>query len=101
MVDLMSSAFKQCDKNRKAEVMSSIEKTLDNAMAAFWPQTWKCGNVPNLSSVPWKPEPLGMELKVIVHAVTGVVVWFERQRGKCPMREAEFARESGATAGCG
>jgi hypothetical protein len=72
---MMSSAFKQCNKNRKAKVMSSIEKTLDKTMAAFRPQTRKCGDVPNLSSIPRKPEPLGMELKVIVCAVTGIAAW--------------------------
>lgn len=41
-----------------------------------------------------------MELKVIVCAVTGNVVWLELQHGKCPMTEAEFARESGVMGGC-
>jgi hypothetical protein len=81
---MMSSAFKQHNENRKAKVMSSIEKTLDETMAAFWPQTRNCGDVPNLSSIPLKPEPLGMELNVIVRAVTGIAVWLELQRGKCP-----------------
>jgi hypothetical protein len=97
---MMSSAFAQHNENRKAAVMSSIEKTLDETMAAFRPQTRKCGDVPNLSSIPRKPEPLGMDFKVVVCAVTGIVVWLELQRGKSPMRELEFARESGATAGC-
>ena len=69
-------------------------------MSAFRPQTRKYGDLPNLSSIPRKPEPLGMEFKVIVCAVTGIVVWLELQRGKYPMREAEFARESGVTAAC-
>jgi hypothetical protein len=97
---MMSSALKRHNENRKAKVMSSIEKTLDETMAAFRPQTRRHGDVPNLSSIPRKPEPLGMELNVIVRAVTGIAVWLELQREKCPMREAEFARESGATAGC-
>jgi hypothetical protein len=41
-----------------------------------------------------------MEFKVVVCAVAGIVVWLELQRGKSPMRELEFARESGVTAGC-
>ena len=90
----------QFNENRCRTVMSSFEKVLDELMSAFRPQTRKNGDLPNLSWIPRKPEPLGTEFKAICCAVTGMMVWIELQRGRYPMWEQEFARASGVTAAC-
>jgi hypothetical protein len=91
---------KQFNENRKNKVMSSFEKVLDELMSAFRPQTRKTGDLPNLSFIPRKPEPLGAEFKCICCAITGIMIWIELQRGKDGMRAAEYSAASGVTAAC-
>jgi hypothetical protein len=96
-LSLMQEEF---NKNRRRTVMSSYEKVFDELMSAFRPQTRKNGDLPNLSFIPRKPEPLGAEFKAICCAVTAMMIWIELQRGRDAMRAAEFAATSGVTAAC-
>ena len=69
-------------------------------MSAFRPRTTKTGGLPTISFILQKPEDLGAELKIVVCAVTGVILSIEIQRGKEAMREARHSARIGCTAAC-
>ena len=73
---------------------------LDETMSAFKPQKTKTGGLPNITYILRKPEPLGTEFKNGCCSKTGVMTFMELQRGKNGMKEAQYNRELGATAGC-
>ena len=54
----------------------------DESMSAFRPRTTKNGNLPHLSWIMRKPEPLGTEFKSVSEAVTGVMMALEITRSK-------------------
>ena len=54
---------------------------LDESMSALVPRTTKSGNLPNLSYVERKPEPLGTEFKVAMDGLIGKALWLEIQEG--------------------
>jgi hypothetical protein len=97
MCSLMQEQF---NENRKRTVMASFQKVLDELMSAFRPQTRKNGDLPNLSWIPRKPEPLGAEFKAICCAITAIMLWIELQRGREGMRASDYAAASGVTAAC-
>ena len=90
----LSLVEEEFNANRRQRVMSSYEKVVDELMSAFRPQTRKNGDLPNLSYIPRKPEPLGGEFKAICCAVTAMMLWIELERGREPMRASEFAAAS-------
>jgi hypothetical protein len=96
-LSLMEEEF---NENRSRTVMASCEKVLDELMSAFRPQTRKNGDLPNLSFIPRKPEPLGAEFKAICCAASAMMIWIELQRGREPMRASDYAATSGVTAAC-
>ena len=51
-------------------------------MSAFRPQTTKTGNLPHLSFIQRKPEPLGTELKVAMCTELQVMTFLSLCRGK-------------------
>jgi len=51
-------------------------------MSAFRPQTTPTGNLPHLSFVERKPEPLGTEFKTCCCSETGIMLSLEVVRGK-------------------
>ena len=53
------------NENRKRTIMSPNTKVLDETMSAFAPQKTPTGNLPHLSHIPRKPEPLGTEFKTV------------------------------------
>ena len=56
-------AIEQFNENRSRTVASSNVNVMDESMSAFKPQTTATGNLPHLSFVKRKPEPLGTEFK--------------------------------------
>ena len=80
--------------------MASRVKVMDEMMSPFVPSNTKCGNLPNISFIIRKSEPLGIELKCVCCAVTGIMLYVEIQRSKEKMKQASFNAELGATAGC-
>ena len=89
------------NKNRSQVVGSSRVKVLDESMSAFKPQTSKTGNLPHLSFILRKPEPLGTELKTVASkASNGPIIHAEIQEGKMPMRAKTYSAEFGPTAAC-
>ena len=60
----VSPAFEAHRRNWKQTIALSIIKVLNELMSAFCPQTKKTGNIPHLSFLKQKLEPLGIEIKV-------------------------------------
>ena len=69
-------------------------------MSAYQPQTLKTGNLPHLSCIMRKPEPLGTEFKVCADTVTHVILHLEIQKGRIPMQDEKYARSKKATTAC-
>ena len=63
-------------------------------------QTTAKGNLPHLSYIFWKPEPLGTEFKTVACSVTGALLFIEVQRGKEGMKDILYQQELGSTAAC-
>ena len=75
------------NQNRQTTVASSRVKTLDESMSAYRPQTRKTGNLPNISYILRKPEPLGTELKTVASkGSNGPIIYAEVQEGKVEMK---------------
>ena len=68
-------------KNMTEVIYSSNTAVLDESMSAFIPRTTKSGNLPNLSFIKRKPEPLGTEFKVAMDGLTGKSLSLETQEG--------------------
>ena len=66
---------------KKLMYVSSVV-TLDESMSSFIPRTTKTGNLPNLSYIEQKPEPLGTEFKIAMDALIGKCLWQEIQEGQ-------------------
>ena len=58
------------------------------------------GGIPHLSHVPRKPHPLGLELKTLCDASTGMMMVIEIQEGKIRMARQRFCREYSPTTAC-
>ena len=72
---------KYTETTKNAVYVSSLI-VLDETMSALVPRTTKTGNLPNLSFVKRKPEPLGTEFKVAMDGLVGKTVSMEIQEGK-------------------
>ena len=60
-------------------------------MSAYRPQTNKTGNLPNISYILRKPEPLGTELKTVASTGSnGPIIYAEIQEGKEAMKTKSF-----------
>ena len=81
-------------------IAASFLKLGDESMSAirFW--TTVKGNLPHLSYMFRKLEPLGTELKTVVCSVTGALIFTEVQRGKEGMKNSRYQKELRATAAC-
>ena len=82
------------------EYCSQFLKLGDESMSAirFW--TTAKGNLPHLSYIFRKPEPLGTKFKTVACSVTGALIFNEVQRGKEGMKESRYQQELRATAAC-
>ena len=72
----------QFSKHVRNSMYISSAVVLDESMSAYVPRTTKSGNLPNLSCVECKPEPLGTEFKIAMDALIGKSIWQETQEGK-------------------
>ena len=61
-------------------------KVEDEFMSAICFRTTEKGNLPHLSYILCKPEPLGGYFKIVVYSVTGYLLLFEVHRGKEGMK---------------
>ena len=65
----------------------------NNILYFVFLRTTATGDLPNLSYVNRKPEPLGSEFKNIVDGLSGEMVWLELQEGKNRMATKEYQQE--------
>ena len=75
-------------------------KKKSNFILFFYYRQTKTGDLPNLSYIARKPEPLGTEFKVVVDGISGCMSSIEIQEGKERMKKKEFNKDLGTTAGC-
>ena len=59
------------NENRSRVIQVPNLKVMDETMSSFCPQTRKTGNLPQLSYILRKPEPLGTKLKTMAAAELG------------------------------
>ena len=69
-------------------------------MSAWRLRQTKLGNLPNISYIIRKPEPLGTEFKTVCCPITGVMTYMEIQRGKEGMKNTRLQGTLGATTAC-
>ena len=69
-------------------------------MSAIRFQTTAKGNLPHLSNIFRKPEPLVTEFKTVACSVIGALLFIDAQRGKEGMKDSHNHQELGATATC-
>ena len=58
------------------------------------------GNLPNVSFISRKPQPLGTKFKVVCDSRTGIMIYVEIQRGKDGMSDAKYNKTMMKTAAC-
>ena len=79
-------------------IAASFLKVGDELMSAIQFRTTAKGNLPHLSYIFWKPEPLSTEFKTVACSVTGALLFIEVQRGKEGMKDSRYQQELRATA---
>jgi hypothetical protein len=85
---------------RQQSIQTSEIRTIDETMSAFRPQTKKTGDLPHLSFIARKPEPLGTEFKSCACPMLKIMTHLEICRGKNEKRIPRYKNEMGATAAC-
>ena len=85
---------------RQESIQTSEIRTVDETMSAFRPQTRKTGDLPHLSFIARKPEPLGTEFKSCACPMLKIMTHLEICRGKNEKRTPKYKDEMGATAAC-
>ena len=81
-------------------IAASFLKVGDESMSAIRFRTTAEGNLPHLSYILRKMEPLGIEFKTVACYVTGELLLIEVQRGKEGMKHNKYQKELGATEAC-
>ena len=81
-------------------ISASYLKVGDESMSAirFW--TTAKGDLPHLSYILHKTEPLGTEFKNVACSVTGALFFVEIQRGKEGVNNRNYHLQIGATSAC-
>jgi hypothetical protein len=68
---MLSGLIKEFNNNRSKVVAASVIKLLDESMSAWHHRKSKTGDLPNISFILWKPEPLGTEFRSMACSETG------------------------------
>ena len=79
---MISAGLDEQRRNRQRTIAFSIVKVLDEIMSAFAPQATKTGNLPHLSYILRKPEPLGTEFKCALCCTLLVFLYLDLCRRK-------------------
>ncbi len=86
----INSFMREFVANRSRVVAAAHWKVLDELMSPFHPRTLKTGNLPHISYLIQKPQPLGTEFKCAACTVTGCMLALECQEGKECMKTVSF-----------
>ena len=84
----------------RKNIAASSLKVGDESMSAISFQTTAEGNLPHMSYIFRKPEPLGTEFKTVYCYVTGDLLFIEAQRGKEGMKHSKYQKDLGSTSAC-
>jgi hypothetical protein len=95
-----SEAIDEFNANRARTVKAGFLKVMDELMSAYCPQTLAQGDLPHLSFIQRKPEPLGSEFKVTTSSKPRLSKFLELQKGKAAMKLAEFCDVLKSTTAC-
>ena len=79
-------------------IAASFLKVGDELMSGIRFRTMAKGNLPHLSYIFRKPEPLGTEFKTVACYAIGALLFIEVQRGKEGMKDSCYQQELGSTA---
>ena len=96
----VSSFIEEFNESRIKAIATSSWKCFDESIFAFRPRTTKTGGLPHLVYIIRKPEPFGIEVKVVCDPPTGCMVGMELQEGKELMKQKAYNHSLGATTGC-
>ena len=83
-----------------SNISTSYLKVGDESTRAKRFHTTSKGDLPHLSYIFCKLEPLGMEFNTVDCYVTGAFIFLEIQRGKEGMKLSRYRLELGSTAAC-
>ena len=81
-------------------IAATFLKVGDESMSAIRFRKMAKGNLPQLSYIFRKPDPLSTEFKTVACSVTGALLFIEVQRGKEGMKKSRYQQELRATAAC-
>ena len=81
-------------------IAASFLKVGGESMSAIRFRTTAKGDLPHLSYILRKPEPLGTEFKTVSCSATGDLIFIESQRGKEGMNHIKYQKELGSTTSC-
>ncbi len=95
-----SAAVDLFNANRKAVIASRKYKVLDKSMSDYKPCTTCTGNLPHLSMIARKPEPLGTKFKTTVDCLTHIMLCIKLQKGKVAMADSKYSTKMLKTAAC-
>ena len=73
-------------------IAASFLKVGDESMSAIRFRTTAKGNLPHLSYIFRKTEPLGTEFKTVACSVTGALLFIKVQRGKEGMKDSCYQK---------
>ena len=93
---LLFDGFNTACKN----IAASFLKVGDESMSAIWFRKTAKGNLPHLSYIFWKLEPIGTKFKTVACYITGALLFIEVNRGKEGMKDSRYQQEIGATVAC-
>ena len=81
-------------------IAASFLKVGDESMSAICFRKTAKGNLPHLSYIFRKLEPLGTNFKTVACSVTGALLFIEVQRGKEGMKDSRYQKELGSSGAC-
>ena len=81
------------NENRRTKIQAPNDKVLDETMSAYRPTKTAKGDLPHLSYIARKPEPLGTEFKTLAAAYMGVFLHFLLCRSKNDPIQVKFLKQ--------
>ena len=81
-------------------IADSFLKVGDDSMSVIRFRTTAKGNLPHLSYIFRKQEPLGTDFKKVACSATGALLYIESHRGKEETKHRNYQQYLGATAAC-
>ena len=88
------------NNKRHQVVMASRVKAMDKAMPPFATSNSKCGSLPNILFIICKPEPLGIKIKYVCYACTGILLHVEIQHSADKIEDETYCKKYKPATAC-